>query len=162
MAVRFSMDWAWKELIPFLMTVFRNEPGYKGWQHGDWERDVLFATEDHEGIPFYEDFLSTIEQLRLRLFNPSILSIAEYKKFSDVKEGGVQHCIRIFVRHAIYHGVYELYSLGSEASRDFPRAHAPDAGVGASHQRCQGQVKKKPLQGQPDLQDISAPQPNLD
>lgn len=76
--------------------------------------------------PFYEDFPSTIERLRLCLVNPDILTPSERTKFTRVIKQGEQLCIRIFVRHAIRHGTYDLYSLGPDASPDFPRPGKTD------------------------------------
>ena len=43
-------------------------------------------------------------------------------KFISVTEQGSQYCLRIFVRHAIVHGSYMLFSLGDNPSPEFPRA----------------------------------------
>ncbi|KAF1831273.1 hypothetical protein BDW02DRAFT_650021 [Decorospora gaudefroyi] len=120
--------WARNELIPFLMTVFRNRAGYSTWKHSNWERSIKIAEQNIDRIPFYEDFPSTIERLRLSLTNPCVLTPEELTKFSRLADGPVQVVVSIFVRHMICHGKYELHSLGVNPSPDFPRNQesAPD------------------------------------
>lgn len=83
--------------------------------------------------PFYEDFPSTIERLRLCLISPEILTPDEFNKFVRVADQSEQLCIRIFVRHAIRHGNYLLYSLGAVANPRFPRRR--EAGGGQQQRR---------------------------
>lgn len=71
--------------------------------------------------PFHEDFPSTIDRLRLCLINAALLTQQEMTKYMRVTSMGPQMCVRIFVRHAIRHGKYRLYSLGDGANPSFPR-----------------------------------------
>jgi hypothetical protein len=75
--------------------------------------------------PFYEDFPLTIERLRLTLLNSELLTTSEMSKFMRVTEQGYQLCIRIFVRHAVRHGTYRLFSLGRDPNPEFPRPQPP-------------------------------------
>ncbi|RAR10473.1 membrane bound c2 domain-containing protein [Stemphylium lycopersici] len=127
-----DLDWAHRELIPFLKLIFGETYGHENRPTVHWLRMVLFARLKLNRIPFYEDFPSTIERLRLRLINPEILTPDEFTKFARVADQGEQLCIRIFVRHAIRHGNYPLYSLGAEANPRFPRSRKTD---GSQHQR---------------------------
>ncbi|KAG9194092.1 hypothetical protein G6011_04127 [Alternaria panax] len=112
-----DMDWAQDELVPFLQSVFA-QPSRSA---DDWQRQILFARHNVHLIPFYEDFPLTIECLRLTLLNSETLTPKELSKFMKVAEQGSQMCVRIFVRHAIRHGPYQLFSLGRDPSPDFPR-----------------------------------------
>lgn len=88
------------------------------------------SSPSHHRKPFYEDFPSTMERLRLCLVNARLLTAAERCKFSLVVAQGEQLCIRIFVRHAVRRGAYELFSLGVAASPDFPRKEQCEGGPG--------------------------------
>jgi hypothetical protein len=68
----------------------------------------------------YEDFDSTVERIRLLLVNPGILTRAETMDFGWMRRE-IDMCIGVFVRHAMRHGTYKLWSLGTEPDPDHPR-----------------------------------------
>jgi hypothetical protein len=68
----------------------------------------------------YEDFASTIERIRLLLVNPDIMTTAELEDFGFVRDD-VRLCIAVFIRHAVRHGTYRLWSLGVNPDPDHPR-----------------------------------------
>ncbi|KAI4623582.1 hypothetical protein J4E80_003393 [Alternaria sp. BMP 0032] len=113
-----DQDWVDSELIPFLQRVYPEERRTTM----DWNRQVVFGRSNLHLLEHYEDFPFTIERLRLCLLNSELLTPAEMSKFIAVTEQGSQYCLRIFVRHAIVHGSYMLYSLGDNPSPEFPRA----------------------------------------
>ncbi|KAI4669501.1 uncharacterized protein J4E79_001545 [Alternaria viburni] len=113
-----DQDWVDAELIPFLQRVYPEERRTTM----DWNRQVVFGRSNLHLLEHYEDFPFTIERLRLCLLNSELLTPAEMSKFIAVTEQGSQYCLRIFVRHAIVHGSYMLYSLGDNPSPEFPRA----------------------------------------
>ncbi|KAI4913588.1 hypothetical protein J4E90_005307 [Alternaria incomplexa] len=113
-----DQDWVDAELIPFLQRVYPEERRTTM----DWNRQVVFGRSNLHLLEHYEDFPFTIERLRLCLLNSELLTPAEMSKFISVTEQGSQYCLRIFVRHAIVHGSYMLFSLGDNPSPEFPRA----------------------------------------
>ncbi|KAI4704241.1 hypothetical protein J4E81_001306 [Alternaria sp. BMP 2799] len=113
-----DQDWVDAELIPFLQRVYPEERRTTM----DWNRQVVFGRSNLHLLEHYEDFPFTIERLRLCLLNSELLTPAEMSKFIPVTEQGSQYCLRIFVRHAIVHGSYMLFSLGDNPSPEFPRA----------------------------------------
>ncbi|KAI4672748.1 uncharacterized protein J4E78_001250 [Alternaria triticimaculans] len=113
-----DQDWVDSELIPFLQRVYPEERRTTM----DWNRQVVFGRSNLHLLEHYEDFPFTIERLRLCLLNSELLTAAEMSKFIPVTDQGSQYCLRIFVRHAIVHGPYMLFSLGDNPSPEFPRA----------------------------------------
>ncbi|KAF1846131.1 uncharacterized protein K460DRAFT_406353 [Cucurbitaria berberidis CBS 394.84] len=127
MIERVDQKWAQSELIPFLNTVFYEQ------SHSAWQEAIRVAEMNIDNIPFYEDFPSTMDCLRLALINPAVLTAAETTKFDPVKNM-VQLCVSIFVRHAIRHETWPLFSMGLAPSRDFPRPLGSSKPVGNAKQ----------------------------
>ncbi|CAO2649737.1 Nn.00g010290.m01.CDS01 [Neocucurbitaria sp. VM-36] len=115
MIERVDSVWEQTELIPFLDTAFGER------ERAAWEKKICSAEHDIDNIRFYEDFPSTVESLRLALINPDVLTAPEIKLFSSRVTKDVDMCVGIFVRHAIRHEPFPLFSLGDAPSRDFPR-----------------------------------------
>ncbi|KAI4646711.1 hypothetical protein J4E93_004934 [Alternaria ventricosa] len=113
-----DQDWVDAELIPFLQRVYPEERRTTM----EWNRQVVLGRSDLHLLEQYEDFPLTIECLRLCLLNSELLTRAEMSKFIPIAEQGSFHCLQIFIRHAIVHGSYMLYSLGDDPSPEFPRA----------------------------------------
>ncbi|KAI4934493.1 hypothetical protein J4E85_002350 [Alternaria conjuncta] len=113
-----DQDWVDAELIPFLQRVYPEERKTTM----EWNRQVVLGRAHLDWLDQYQDFPFTIERLRLCLLNSELLTPAEMSQFIPVTERGSLHCLRIFIRHAIVHGSYMLYSLGDDPSPEFPRA----------------------------------------
>ncbi|KAH8719133.1 hypothetical protein GQ44DRAFT_762187 [Phaeosphaeriaceae sp. PMI808] len=120
MANQLDMQWAHEELIPFLQSAFREHEYFKNLTRKAWEDEILYQETQIETITVYEDFDSTIERVRLLLVNPEILTKAELDDIGWLR-ADVRLCIAIFVRHAVRHDTYKLFSLGKESNPDHPR-----------------------------------------
>ncbi|EMD64052.1 hypothetical protein COCSADRAFT_160299 [Bipolaris sorokiniana ND90Pr] len=116
-----DLEWVARELVPFLEWAFGENYGRPQRSKAYWVEKVIFAKSRIENVPYYIDFPSTIDTLRLYLVNKAHLTPKEMLEFSGVVVQGEMLCIRIFVRHAMRHSTYDLHSLGTHQSPHFQR-----------------------------------------
>ncbi|KAJ5063176.1 hypothetical protein J3E74DRAFT_403338 [Bipolaris maydis] len=116
-----DLEWVARELVPFLEWAFGEKYGRPQRTKAYWVEKVLYARSRIDNVPYYIDFPSTIDTLRLYLVNKAHLTPKELLEFSSVVVRGEMLCVRMFVRHAINHWTYDLYSLGTHQSPYFQR-----------------------------------------
>ncbi|EUC45398.1 hypothetical protein COCMIDRAFT_36875 [Bipolaris oryzae ATCC 44560] len=117
-----DLEWAARELVPFLEWAFGEQYGRSQRTKAYWVEKVLWAKDRIDSVTYYIDFASTIDTLRLYLVNKAHLTPKELLEFSVVAVKGESLCIRIFVHYAMRHCNYDLYSLGTHQSPYFPRS----------------------------------------
>jgi hypothetical protein len=65
---RVDLKWAHRELIPFLMKVYRDRHGYKHWTVANWTMSVHIAEEHLDSIVSTRSTPQTLKVVILRIF----------------------------------------------------------------------------------------------
>ncbi|RMZ70971.1 U4 U6 small nuclear ribonucleo [Pyrenophora seminiperda CCB06] len=85
------------------------------------EGQIQQRHDDH--VAANEDRMLTKEEKQAKL---TANQEKDAQKDLYITSMGSQMCVRVFVRHAIRHGTYPLYSLGGDAHKQYPRPKQDD------------------------------------